>query len=406
MIGISTYSGECDGLGYAAEMVGIEVVAYCEADPKRRAKLAERHPGKPIFTSDEELTADALRAIGIDPHGIDIIFGGPPCQPFSVAGAQRATDDPRHRWPQMLRVIQECRPRWVLVENVGGFVRLALDLVWSDLEAEDYEVGAIVLPALAVGAPHRRDRCFVVGYAYGNQLREYSMDGRQIAGEIDKAASASGMAHPRSGGSQERIPGQEHLQERNTTKSDYNCQGTGLADAECARQSQPSGQLEECGRRVSDSGSMANSHSARLEGWRCEGLRKCAGEWPTGKGDTSSVDNTNRGRCDRIHSGNEERTESESGYTLHDWRPAQPRMGRTLDGVSAKLDEINARLDDQMPHWPAWRGQEQHGWEPPRTVTGMKERPRRIESLGLAVVPWQVYPLFALIKETEKLSSI
>ena len=65
------------------------------------------------------------------------------------------------------------------------------------------------------------------------------------------------------------------------------------------------------------------------------------------------------------------------------------------------MERVSAQLDEQMTRWPAWRGQEQHPWEPPRTVKGLKDRPRRVESLGLAVVPWQVYPIMALIKELD-----
>lgn len=325
MIAVSTYSGECDGLALAASWCGIEVAAYCEADPKRRAQLAKRHPDKPIFESDEELTADALRAHGIHP---DIIFGGPPCQPFSVAGSQGGVADSRHRWPEMRRLIHECRPRLVVVENVGGFVNLALDLVLANLEAEGYEAGAVVLPALAVGAPHRRDRCFVVGYAHGGELRKHGADWREAAGEIDQAAGA-GICR--------------------------------LARAICEREPQPGGQLAECGR------------------WAVDG--------------SEGLDDANRGRHDGKHGRRANQKQPANGCEQGDfWRAAESRLGRVLDGVSTKLDAVE---------WPAWRGQEQHPWEPPRTVRGMKDRARRIESLGLAVVPWQAYPIFALIMEID-----
>lgn len=82
--------------------------------------------------------------------------------PFSVAGKQGAQDDDRHLWPAMLRIIKECRPRWVVGENVTGIINLALEEVCLDLEGEGYEVWPIIIPACAVNAPHRRDRFWII----------------------------------------------------------------------------------------------------------------------------------------------------------------------------------------------------------------------------------------------------
>jgi site-specific DNA-cytosine methylase len=92
------------------------------------------------------------------------------CQPFSNAGKQRGTADDRYLWPDLFRVVRRCQPSWVVIENVDDFTYLALDLVQADLETEGYTVQALVLPACAVGAPHIRERCFVV--AHSNRLRE------------------------------------------------------------------------------------------------------------------------------------------------------------------------------------------------------------------------------------------
>lgn len=89
--------------------------------------------------------------------------GGFPCQPFSVAGRQRAQADDRHLWPELRRLIASARPAAFLGENVTGLIALALDGVLSDLEAEGYASRAVVVPACAVNAPHRRDRVWIVG---------------------------------------------------------------------------------------------------------------------------------------------------------------------------------------------------------------------------------------------------
>jgi len=96
---------------------------------------------------------------------ITLITGGFPCQPFSVAGKQRGKEDDRYLWPEMLRVIKEVRPVWVVAENVAGLLRMGIDDCISDLESEGYTTEPYIIPACAVNAPHRRDRVFIVGYS-------------------------------------------------------------------------------------------------------------------------------------------------------------------------------------------------------------------------------------------------
>ena len=97
-------------------------------------------------------------------RGSTLLTGGFPCQPFSVAGKRGGKEDDRYLWPEMLRVIQEARPTWIVGENVAGIINVALEQVCADLEAENYEVQPLIIPASAVNAPHQRKRVWILAY--------------------------------------------------------------------------------------------------------------------------------------------------------------------------------------------------------------------------------------------------
>lgn len=131
---------------------------FCEIDPFCQKILKKHWPKAQIHDDIKQFKADNLGRV-------DLLTGGFPCQPFSVAGEQRAQDDDRHLWPEMFRIIKECRPSWIIGENVAGIIELALEQVCLDLESEGYEVWPIILPACAVNSPHRRDRLWIIANA-------------------------------------------------------------------------------------------------------------------------------------------------------------------------------------------------------------------------------------------------
>jgi DNA (cytosine-5)-methyltransferase 1 len=116
-----------------------------------------------------------------------IVTGGFPCQPFSHAGRRKGTADDRYQWPNMFAVIRNTKPEWVIAENVRGLVTwsegLVLETVCADLESEGYEVQPLIIPAVAVGAPHRRDRVWIIGHRTDTNSQRVS-DG---FGEVQKA---------------------------------------------------------------------------------------------------------------------------------------------------------------------------------------------------------------------------
>ena len=159
------------GFSIGLEKAGFETVAFCEIEDYPRAVLRKHWPNTPIYRDIKQLTAEQLRADGVIP---DVICGGYPCQPFSVAGKQLAEKDERHLWPEVFRLIRSIRPRWVICENVSGHIKLGFDEVATSLEDEGYAVWPFIIPACSVDAPHKRDRLYFVAHTNSDDRRDRS----------------------------------------------------------------------------------------------------------------------------------------------------------------------------------------------------------------------------------------
>jgi len=161
------------GFALAAEWAGFRTIGFVEIDKYCRKVLNKHWPDVPVVEDIRDVeTIKTVAEIYKGNGSVTIVTGGFPCQPFSVAGKRGGKGDNRYLWPEMLRIIHEIRPRWVLGENVAGIVRMALDTVLSDLEGEGYTCQAFIIPACAVNAWHRRDRVWIVGYASSNGLND------------------------------------------------------------------------------------------------------------------------------------------------------------------------------------------------------------------------------------------
>lgn len=169
------------GFGLAGHWAGIETVCQVEIDPFCQKVLAKNFP-------HAHRHADIKTFDGTQWRGVDIVSGGFPCQPYSTAGKRKGNDDDRALWPEMLRVIREVAPEWVVGENVAGLISMdggrVFDGVVSDLEDAGYTVETFIIPACGVGAPHKRDRIWIVAHATlsndrGNAGAVSGKDGRQ-----------------------------------------------------------------------------------------------------------------------------------------------------------------------------------------------------------------------------------
>lgn len=334
---LSLFSG-IGGLELAAEMAGFSTVGQCEwADYP--TKVLEKHwPDVPRWRDIRTLTGESFyEKTGI--RTVDVISGGFPCQPFSVAGKRRGKEDDRYLWPEMLRVISELRPTWVVGENVAGIVNMALDQVYADLENEGYTVQALIIPACAVDAPHRRDRCVIV--AYCNNRQRITEDETIQAGRAPVGYGGEDVAH---------------------------------ADRD--------GQQRGGGYRNESGGER--SEEAQLE-WRCDVLSNSNnGGWPLwGDRELSAAQETggrwaNHGGGAPEHGGGERRA-------------AQPGLGGVDDGLSAWMDR-------GMSAPGCWMDEP----DIPRITDKKEHRTDRLKCLGNAVVPQQFYPIFQAIADIER----
>ena len=150
------------------------------------ADTKSRHESQPLTKRDRSRQPETQTGDG---SSFTIVTGGFPCQPFSHAGRRKGTADDRYQWPNMFAVIRNVKPEWVIAENVRGLVTwndgLVLETVCADLESEGYEVQPFIIPAVAVNAPHRRDRVWIIA-------SRNSVNGRPQASDKGKAGKESG----------------------------------------------------------------------------------------------------------------------------------------------------------------------------------------------------------------------
>lgn len=343
---LSLFSG-IGGLDLAAEWAGIMPVAFCEIEEYPVKILNRRWPNVQVFGDVATLTADSLGERGIGTNGIDLIIGGFPCQPFSVAGKRRGKKDERFLWGEFARLISEIRPRWVVAENVPGLISIALDDVLSDLERQNYTAGTFVFPASAVGAPHRRERLFIVAHAGGERLERCKLE--RAFNEIAKRRKS---AH--------------------------------VATSECCEGGRMWATPTACGNynKVGASKSLGN------------GLATSVKNWPTPKA----------GKPEGYSSGGFRPTLAQqvTGEPKPKHGQLNPDWVEMLMGFPCGWTNVDCDDPTPWPGWPAGLGTQQYPYEPPRTVFKMPNRAKRLKALGNAVVPQQAFPIFRAIAEIER----
>jgi DNA (cytosine-5)-methyltransferase 1 len=248
------------GFALGLQKVGFKTVAFCDIEKYCQHLLKQKWNGIKIYSDVREITKEKFKADGIESP--EIITGGFPCQPFSVAGSRKGTDDNRHLWPEMFRIIKEFKPRWIIGENVRGIVSiqdgLVFETVCTDLESEGYEVQTFNIPAVGVGAPHKRERIWIVANSRcsirGKQSSrnsesigsrtfkktERSTDTSKITGSSERAETMADTESKRTGENNERLrsrtSGISGREGTTRIQEDVANSNTGNVEAGCERQ--------------------------------------------------------------------------------------------------------------------------------------------------------------------------
>lgn len=400
---LSLFSG-IGGLDLAAEWAGFKTVGQCEyADYP--TKVLEKHwPNVERWRDIRTLTGENFyERTGL--RTVDLISGGFPCQPFSVAGKQRGKEDDRYLWPEMVRVIKELRPTWIVGENVAGIVKLALPDILSELEAEGYRTRTFLIPACAVGARHRRYRVAIVGYSEhhgsspatfsrstekagsGEQEREKPASKSEGTSESRYSENVAYTARERNGMLPDKWEkqGQENINfDRNGEAVQYT-NSTGCQEFNTA--GKPDKEGFSCG--GCNAGDVCYSASQRLQDRTIQpmgGQGTPEQESERSGSYVSDTYNTKTSRFGKYSRKVYARAEAERPcISSSSYGTTQSCLGGMADGISPWLDGY-WDVDPDIP----------------RIAKGIPNRVERLKGLGNAVVPQQFYPVLKAIADVER----
>ena len=290
----------CSGIGGFA--LGFEwaklstPVQFCDIEPWSRKILAQHWPNVPIATDVKELANDPERLV----RECDIITAGYPCQPFSVAGRQKGEEDPRHIYPYISKIIASKRPSWVVFENVGGHIALGLDKVLADLALKDYATRVFVIPAAAIGAPHRRDRLWIIG-------KDISPDSRRKqSGSKEKSKWSSSDVTGCSGRTHSRISDVGDSKHNGSSATEIG----GINEENAGRSSEGKDQTEQS-------------------------------QGASGRGNNEYVPNTNSERLERSEKGGNTKERWENSEELPTRRSSEWSMAHTISNSKRPAQGIN-----------------------------------------------------------------
>ena len=346
--GIGGFSLGLESTGY------FKTIAFVEKDKFCHEVLKKNFPNIPIESEVRNVKGNKYKA--------DVITGGFPCQPFSVAGKRKGTDDDRYLWDETIRIIRETKPRWFIGENVEGIINIqegmVLRQVCDDLEEEGFEVQCLVIPASSIGAWHQRKRIWIVAYSDSNR------HSNKIRGSSTK---------------EERIS-QEHRQEHNTSRkssgasSVWETNNQYVPNSNSRLSKRKTEQIQARGNATTfSSKDVPNSDSFRYGRWGSKGCTN--GEWSF---------------LPREQKGGEMGSEAERCNDITSNTSSEGSQGH---GVSTDM-ETKQRSEEFTTETSV--AEQQTWWQTQSELCGVpngvsyeldKDRKNRIKSLGNSIVP-------------------
>ena len=371
------------GFSLGLERTGhFKTVAFCDNNKFSKLILDKHWKGIKIYDDVRAITKENFETDGIETP--DIITGGFPCQPFSVAGKQKGTDDDRHLWPEMFRIIKVFQPKFVIGENVPGIVNIqdgvVFETVCTDLEDEGYEVQPFNIPAAAVGAPHQRKRIWFIAvrsdvantvsnderreisrsYEEERRIQEEHRQNNSTTGKSsrtseirngDNGYEKSDVANTNSGlhrggrtvepsrengegvlHSKKEEQAREHLRSETIGRSSIRGETKDVADTESIRTREFRHSDQTQGREGSSSTQLDGSSSemADTNSERLEGFRQSRSQFNETSSSTS-------------------RSEERQGNLDQGWWSVEPNVGRVANGVSGRVHRLRGLGNSIVP---------------------------------------------------------
>ena len=416
----------CSGVGgfsLGFEYAGLSrPILFCDIEPWSRQILKKHWPDVPIAEDVKEIANDPDRFIQ---GRVDILTAGYPCQPFSVAGNQRGTEDPRHIYPYISRIVARKRPTWCVFENVYGHVSLGLDEVLNDLEGQGYSIRPFIVPASAVNAPHKRDRLWIIARNVADPNSEPSR-GRGVSEQVDDQRRRTSEA------------GRESVQSRDRSSCTSNIEQSreNVAHTEGKR----SGRIGNFNKTERDresittqsycgSGNVADTDGKGLQGhdeFETKQTRTSSGQskegivaytsviglqehghgttTQSGEGGKTMADTDNEGSQGRLSGGQSKEWQSELGYSGRSssaHRQPEKDYGSTRSEFCSMADGIPSGMG---------RFGEHEGWEKEpegmtRVAVGVPDRVSKLKGLGNAIVPQIAQKIGETIMKIEGISN-
>jgi DNA (cytosine-5)-methyltransferase 1 len=351
--GIGGFSLGLESTGY------FQTIAFVEKDKFCRKVLQKNFNNIPI--------EEDIRNVRGSNYAADVITGGFPCQPFSVAGKRKGTDDDRYLWDETIRVVAECKPRWFIGENVEGLINInngmVLRQVQTDLEEQGFQVQCIVIPASGIGAWHQRKRVWIVAYSdsnrHSNKIRgsstkeeRISQEHRQDYNTTRKSSGASSVwktnnQHVPNSSSQrsssQSIGVNRELAEESSGEKKTRNQSTLCTSSSCSDVSNSDSKLSNgCGSSTRNSSTKFTGLECN-QSWNWNEIRSKAER--CSEQDREDVQHSNNQRCEEsniskesnkqdIHSG-----KFDSTRTNKTWWEAQSELCGVPNGISYELDK-------------------------------------------------------------------